>query len=247
MNDEDRVRNLQASYGYYVDRKMWDDVVDLFAPIGKGVNSCNFLTSRLNLPANNVTEFIAWGKNHPEVSYASPGVGSPPHLAMELLKTMSGTTIQHVPYKNSPQAVVDVMGGQVNAMLTDLPPGAVQVKDLSSPLFTGVYYNTTFAGGFGTITLWPVPSDPFIQMTVWYSRQIMDVGSLSGELEIPQRWYLAIQSLLAHQMALELPGVATDRISYLEGQAEKYLTLAENEERDKSPIYLTPGIQVYTR
>ena len=38
-----------------------------------------------------------------------------------------------------------------------------------------------------------------------------------------------------------------DRISYLEGQAEKYLTLAENEERDKSPIYLTPGIQVYTR
>lgn len=97
------------------------------------------------------------------------------------------------------------------------------------------------------ITLWPVPSDPFIQMTVWYSRQIMDVGNLSGELEIPQRWYLAIQSMLAHQMSLELPGVATDRIGYLEAQADKYLTLAEVEERDKSPIYFAPNISVYTR
>jgi len=98
-----------------------------------------------------------------------------------------------------------------------------------------------------TMYLWPVPSDPFVQMTVWYSRQIMDVGNLSGELEIPQRWYLAIQSMLAHQMSLELPGVATDRIGYLEAQADKYLTLAEVEERDKSPIYFAPNISVYTR
>ena len=97
------------------------------------------------------------------------------------------------------------------------------------------------------IYLWPVPSDPFIQMTVWYSKQIMDVGALSGELEIPQRWYLAIQSMLAHQMSLELPGVDLTRTQYLEGQAEKYLTLAEVEERDKSPIYFAPKVSVYTR
>ena len=97
------------------------------------------------------------------------------------------------------------------------------------------------------IYLWPVPSDPFIQMTVWYSKQIMDVGALSGELEIPQRWYLAIQSMLAHQMSLELPGVDLARTQYLEGQAEKYLTLAEVEERDKSPIYFAPNVAPYTR
>ena len=98
-----------------------------------------------------------------------------------------------------------------------------------------------------TINLWPTPSDPFIQMTVWYSRQIMDVGDLTNELEIPQRWYLAIQSMLAHQMALELPGVDVARIQYLEGQAEKYFNQAEQEERDKSPIYYAPNISVYTR
>ena len=97
------------------------------------------------------------------------------------------------------------------------------------------------------ITLWPTPSDPFVQMVVWYSRQIMDVGALNGQLEIPDRWYLAVQNMLAHQMAMELPGVGLDRIQYLEAQAEKYLGLAEAEERDRSPIYLAPNISVYTR
>jgi hypothetical protein len=97
------------------------------------------------------------------------------------------------------------------------------------------------------ITLWPVPSDTFVQMTVWYSRQIMDVGDLYGELEIPQRWYEAVQMMLSHRMSLELPGVEMPRIQYLEAQSEKYLTLAEAEERDKSPIYFAPNISVYTR
>jgi hypothetical protein len=97
------------------------------------------------------------------------------------------------------------------------------------------------------ITLWPAPSDPFVQMVVWYSRQVMDVGVLNGQLEIPDRWYLAVQNMLAHQMAMELPGVDLARVQYLEVQAEKYLNLAESEERDKSPIYLAPNISVYTR
>lgn len=98
-----------------------------------------------------------------------------------------------------------------------------------------------------TIYLWPTPSDPFIQMTVWYQRQIMDVGALTDELEIPQRWYEAVQFMLAHRMALELPQVAADRITYLEKMADKYLYEAEQEERDKSPIYWAPNISVYTR
>ena len=98
-----------------------------------------------------------------------------------------------------------------------------------------------------TLYLWPTPSDAFVQMTVWYNRQIEDVGALTDELEIPQRWYLAVQSMLAHQMSLELPGVDLQRVQYLEQQAEKYLYQAEQEERDKSPIYWAPNISVYTR
>jgi hypothetical protein len=97
------------------------------------------------------------------------------------------------------------------------------------------------------ITLWPTPSDPFVQMVVWYSRQIMDVGDLSGELEIPQYAYQSIQCMLAHQMSLILPGVDLARTQYLEGQADKYFTMMESENRDKSPIFYSPNISVYTR
>jgi hypothetical protein len=97
-----------------------------------------------------------------------------------------------------------------------------------------------------TIYLWPVPSDPFIQMTVWYSAQIEDIGALSGELAIPDRWLLAVESMLAHRMSLILPAVPLERVKYLEGQADRNFNDAEQEERDKSPIYWAPNISVYT-
>jgi hypothetical protein len=95
--------------------------------------------------------------------------------------------------------------------------------------------------------LWPVPSDPFVQMTIWYSRQIQDVGALQDELEIPQRWYEATVFMLAHRMSMELPGVSAERTIYLEKMADKFLFEAEQEERDKSPIYFAPNISPYTR
>ena len=98
-----------------------------------------------------------------------------------------------------------------------------------------------------TMYLWPTPQTYFVQATVWYSRQIMDVGALSGQLEIPQRWYEAVLMNLSHRMSMELPGVALERINYLEKMAGQYLNEAEQEERDKSPIYLAPNISPYTK
>jgi len=98
-----------------------------------------------------------------------------------------------------------------------------------------------------TMYLWPVPNDNFVQATVWYSRQIMDVGQLYGELEIPQRWYEAVLMNLSHRMSMELPNVDMARTQYLETQAARFQLEAEQEERDNSPIYWAPNISVYTR
>jgi hypothetical protein len=95
--------------------------------------------------------------------------------------------------------------------------------------------------------LWPVPNSIQPQLELWLHRQIEDVGALSGEIEIPQRWYLAIQAGLAHQMSMELPSVDLQRIQYCEQQWEKYWLQAESEERDRSPIYFAPNISPYTR
>ena len=97
------------------------------------------------------------------------------------------------------------------------------------------------------MTVWPTPNTYMPQITAWCHRQIMDVGNLYGNLEVPDRWLMAIKWMLAHQTAIELPGVDLNRIQYLEVQADKYFNLAEQEERDKSPIMLAPNISPYTR
>jgi hypothetical protein len=95
--------------------------------------------------------------------------------------------------------------------------------------------------------VWPVPNSIQPQIELWLNRYIQDVGDLNGQIEIPQYMYLAIQWGLSHQMACELPQVDPGRITYCEQQYEKHLLMAQNENRDKSPIYFAPNISAYTR
>ena len=77
-----------------------------------------------DFPAKTAKEFIAYAKANPgKVNYASPGNGSPHHLAMELLKNRTGTFITHIPYRGMAPSLQDVMGGQVPCMFLDLAGG----------------------------------------------------------------------------------------------------------------------------
>jgi tripartite-type tricarboxylate transporter receptor subunit TctC len=67
-------------------------------------------------------------KNPGKYSYASPGVGSPHHLAMELLKDRTKTFVVHVPYRGTALAVQDVIGGQVPMMVLDTAAGLPQIR-----------------------------------------------------------------------------------------------------------------------
>ncbi len=68
-----------------------------------------------SVPATTVKEFIAWVKENPgKLNYASPGIGSPPNLTMELFKSQHDLDIVHVPYKGSSAALADLIGGQVS-------------------------------------------------------------------------------------------------------------------------------------
>jgi hypothetical protein len=106
---------------------------------------------------------------------------------------------------------------------------------------------TSNASAQPTVYLWPVPSSSFVQMTVWYSGYVQDVGTMQNEIQVPQRWLEALTFMLAHRMSMEMPNVEVERIGYLERMAAQYLHEAEEEERDKSPIYWAPNISVYTR
>lgn len=78
-------------------------------------------------------------------------------------------------------------------------------------------------------------------------KQMQDVGTLTNEIYVPDRWIASVQASLSHKLSLQIPGVDLGRIQYLEAQAEKMFMQANNEERDKSPIYFQPNISYYTR
>ena len=77
-----------------------------------------------DFPAKDFKEFLAYAKANPgKLNYASPGNGSPHHLAMEMFKNRTGTFITHIPYRGAAPAMADVMGGQVPCMFLDLASG----------------------------------------------------------------------------------------------------------------------------
>ena len=97
--------------------------------------------------------------------------------------------------------------------------------------------------------LWPVPNAAaeVCQIVLWVQRYIMDVGTMTQELEVPQRWYEAIVSMLAAKMALEIVEVDPNMIGMLDAKAERALYIAQAEERDNSPMMIAPNISMYTR
>ncbi len=100
-----------------------------FAPVGLVGIGPYLLTIHSSIPANTVSEFVAWGKARPgQVSYASTGVGSPPHLAMELLKTMAGVDFVHVPYKGGGAVLPDLLSGRVPLHFSSVSTAAPHVR-----------------------------------------------------------------------------------------------------------------------
>jgi hypothetical protein len=97
--------------------------------------------------------------------------------------------------------------------------------------------------------MWPVPNNSAedYQIVIWRQRYIMDVGSMTQEIEVPQRWYDAIVSMLAAKLAMEYIEVDAQMIPMLDAKAKEALYFAQQEERDNSPMMILPNISMYTR
>jgi tripartite-type tricarboxylate transporter receptor subunit TctC len=97
----------------FSDNLPYDPVKD-FAPVATVVSSQNLLVIRPDLPAKDVKELIAYAKANPgKLNYGSSGIGTP-LLSIELLKSLAGLAIVHVPYKGDSPALQDLMAGQID-------------------------------------------------------------------------------------------------------------------------------------
>lgn len=100
-----------------------------FVPVILAATNPHVLVVHPSVPANTFSEFVVWSKaQRGAAAYASFGSGSSGHLAFELLKKAAGIDLVHVPYKGSTPALQDLIGGQVAAMLTDLPQALPHIK-----------------------------------------------------------------------------------------------------------------------
>jgi tripartite-type tricarboxylate transporter receptor subunit TctC len=100
-----------------------------FAPVAGIVRVPMVLLVNLSFPVTTLPEFIAYAKSNPgKINIASPGVGTPMHLAIELLKMMAGIDIVHVPYRGPAPAMTDLLAGHIQAFLITVSTALGAVK-----------------------------------------------------------------------------------------------------------------------
>jgi tripartite-type tricarboxylate transporter receptor subunit TctC len=177
------------------------------------------------LPINSVPEFIAYAKANPgKINFASGGIGSTSHMAGELFKFMTGVDIRHVPYRGSAPALIDLLGGQVQAMF-DLMPASIgyiragKLRALAvttaaaSPALPNLPTVAQFVPGYDVGT-WNGVSAPS-----GTPKDVIDTlnQGINAGLADP-----AIKARLANLGATEMPGSPADFAKLIDTETERW-------------------------
>jgi tripartite-type tricarboxylate transporter receptor subunit TctC len=103
--------------------------LDDFAPIAYVGYTPNIIVANPKAPYSNLKELVAYAKANPgKINWASPGTGSNPHIALEILKAAAGIEVVHVPYKGAAQAMTDMAAGQVDAQYASIASSEPFIK-----------------------------------------------------------------------------------------------------------------------
>ena len=118
----------------------YDPIRDI-TPVTLAATAPNVLIVNRSVPAQTLAEFVTLAKQKPgQLNYGSPGIGTSPHMGMELLKSLADIDLQHVPYKGTAPAITDVIGGQITGMFSNaltakphIDSGRVRALAVSGP------------------------------------------------------------------------------------------------------------------
>ena len=110
-------------------RSMPYDNINDFTPVGLVATATIVLVTHPTIQAKSVKELIALAKTKPgDLTFGSPGNGTPQHLAGELFNTMAQVRTTHIPYKGAVPALQDLLGGRISYIFSSMPPALPHVK-----------------------------------------------------------------------------------------------------------------------
>lgn len=175
----------------------YDPIKD-FESVGMMLKGAMVLVAAQALPAQNLAEFMNLARDRPgRLNYASTGIGTPQHLAMELLKSTANLDLMHVPHRGAAEALTSVMGGQVEVMFVPIQSalgainaGKLKALAVSSPERNPLLPNVpSIAATLGT---------PF-DVDLWYGMFVPQgtPASITGKLNAEVRDILAMPDISA--------------------------------------------------
>ena len=110
------------------DKLNFDFVRDI-APVASVIDTPLVVEVNPSVPVTTIPEFIAYAKSNPgKINLATPGTGTPPHVAGELFKMMTGVNMVHVPYRGTGPMLTDLIGGQVQVAFDPLPASIQHIR-----------------------------------------------------------------------------------------------------------------------
>jgi tripartite-type tricarboxylate transporter receptor subunit TctC len=203
-----------------------------FVPVGLLARFPLFLVVNNNVPVNNFREFLAWAKAQGgPINYATPGLGTPHHLATELLAQRVGLKVTHVPYKGGAAAIVDVIGGQVPFMLVD--SGSVVQHIAAGKVRVIAVANRERLKGYPQV---PTLVEQGVAGYEAYAWQGL-VAPKGTSADVVQQWAQALQAALKSPavlsrfdaLALEpLPGTPAQMQEFWMSEREKWRQVIQN-------------------
>ena len=216
-----------------MDSKVPYDVEKDLIPISHIVTYDHLLLVRKDLPAKNVKEFVEAAKSG-KLTYGSSGTGGPQHLAMELFEYMTKTKMTHVPYKGESPALVDLVGGRVDAAILTSAVAGQMIKNGSVRLLaaTNPYRSKTFPDA-PTVSEAGVPGYEMIS----YGGLLAPAGTPAPVIEKLEQAAVAAMKVPAIQEQFYKAGLFP-----IGGTANEFRDLLRSERAKWTPIIKNAGV-----